>query len=234
MSATQTALAAMARDIADAAGSTRWSDATVLQWLGLVHWQEFKNILNANNQYTLASFTVTEDADGRFLKTALDSGSADTLLTHYRILSLSQNTAGAIASAGPILYYKQVAYIDYPTPQASVLAPYVWYDFGSYIQVVPVQPTNTLQVVVNQLPQRADLLATGASTVVFPSGYETLLGYMTAAHMLQKGGAETPASLALQQQADYIRQPMMQDLRRTGIQPTLFRALDDAGQWGGV
>lgn len=227
-------LMAAARDIADATGSPKWTDATVRQWLGLVHWQEFKNILNANNQYTLATFTPVEDANGLFPLTALDSGSGDTQLTHYRIHSIAQNTAGVGTGVGPYFYYKQVEYRDYPVPQANAMMPYVWYNFGANIQVLPVQPGTNLTVVVNQLPCRADLLASDASLVVFPDGYELMLSYLTAAHMLAKAGEETPAALVCQEQADEIREPMLQDLRRFSVGPTVFRALDMAAEWGGV
>lgn len=227
-------LMTQARQFADAVGSPKWSDAEVRALLGLVHWQEFKNILNANNQYTLAFVTPTEDANGQFLLTALDTGSGDSALTHYRVQSVAQNASGGALGVGPYFYYKQVEYRDYPVPQSNTMMPYVWYMFGSSIQVMPVQPGTVLTVCVNQLPCRADLLASDASLVTFPDGYETLLSYATAAQMLMKAGEETPAATACKLQADEIREPMLMDLRRTSVGPTLFRAMDMAAEWGGV
>lgn len=234
MSVTRQTLMDLAREIADAVASPKWSDATVRTWLGLVHWQEFKNILNANNEYTLAFMTPTENSSGQFLLTDLDTGTGDDTLTHYRIHSIAQNAAGGALGVGPYFYYKEVQYRDYPVPQSNTMMPYVWYLFGSYIQVLPVQPSTTLTVAVNQLPQRADLLASDDSTVVFPAGYETLLAYMTAVHMLVKGGEETPAAQLMKLQADEIRQMMLMDLRRPSIGPTIARALDMSAEWGGV
>lgn len=234
MSMTRGVLMAAAREIADAVGSPKWTDATVRQWLGVAHWQEFKNILNANNEYTLATVTPSEDANGLFPLTALDTGSGDSTLTHYRIHSIAQNASGGALGVGPYFYYKQVEYKDYPVPQSNTMMPYVWYLFGANIQVLPVQPSTVLTVVVNQLPQRADLLVDDNSTVVFPSGYEMILAYMTAARMLSKAGEETPAAAIMKAEADEIREPMLQDLRRPSINTTVFRALDMASEWGGV
>lgn len=234
MSMTRAELMAAARDVSDSVDSQRWSDAVVRQWLGVVHWQEFKGILNANNEYTLASINVTENSDGKFLLTALDTGAGDNLLTHYRIQSIAQSLSGAGSNAGPFAFYKQVNYVQYPIPQANAMASYVWYLSGSYVQVLPVQDQTVLSCTVNHLPQRADLLVSDASTVVFPSGYELTLAYMTARHMLMKGGAETAASQGMAAMADEIRQPMLMDLRRPGIGPTIARALDESAQWGGV
>lgn len=216
---------AMIRQVADADDTTRWPTSVVLTWLGLVHRQEWKNILNANNAYRVLQLSVTEDADGRFNKSDLNSGSGDTLQSCYRILSLSDQQQ---------YYYRQVRYQDYPAPQAATTLPYVWYEYGTQIQMLPAVAGNVVTATVNVMPQRADLLSADTVEVDFPEDYETLLDYATAAHLAMKGGLETQQSLQYTAMADAIRNEMLFDLRRLGKDPARFRAMDSAADYGGV
>ena len=215
----------MIRQVADAADTTRWPSTLLKTWLGLVHRQEWRNILNANNTYRVAQVTVTEDANGRFAKSALSTGSGNTLQSCYRILSLSDNQQ---------LYYRQVRYQDYPSPQAATSIPYVWYEYGTSIQMLPAVAGNTITATFNVIPQRADLLSTDSVGVDFPEDYETLLDYAAAAHVAMKGGIETPQALQYRAMADTIREEMLLDLRRLSKDPLRMRALDGASDWGGV
>lgn len=216
---------AMIRQVADAQDTTRWPDAVVQTWLGVVHRQEWKNILNANNEYRMLQLPVTEDANGQFDKSALSSGSGDTLQTCYRILSLSDQQQ---------FYYRQVRYQDYPAPQAATTLPYVWYENGTKIQMLPAVAGNVVTATFNVMPQRADLLSTDTVAVDFPDDYETLLDYAAAAHLAMKGGLETTQSLQYRAVADDIRNAMLLDLRRLSKDPTRFRAMDSSLDWGGV
>lgn len=216
---------AMIRQVADAEDTTRWPASVVKTWLGLVHRQEWRNILNANNSYRIVQLTVTEDANGQFPKSALASGSADTLLSCYRILSLSDEQQ---------LYYRQVRYQDYPYPQAATALPYVWYEYGDKIQMLPAVAGNIVTATFNAVPQRADLLSSDNVAVDFPDDYETLLDYATAAHLAMKGGLETTQALQYRAMADAIREEMLLDIRRLSKDPTRVRSMDSSLDWGGV
>lgn len=215
----------MIRQVADAADTTRWPSAVVKTWLGLVHRQEWRNILNANNAYRVVQLTVTEDANGQFAKSDLQTGSGDTLQTCYRILSLSDQQQ---------FYYRQVRYQDYPAPQAATTLPYVWYEYGTQIQMLPAVAGNVVTATFNAVPQRADLLSADSVVVDFPEDYETLLDYAAAAHLAMKGGLETPQALQYRAMADAIREEMLLDIRRLSKDPTRVRPLDSALDWGSV
>lgn len=224
MSSTRGTLMSNARDISQTTGSNQWSDAIVRVWLGVCHRRAWKQILNANNEYRMAMLSVTQDANGQFLKTALDSGSGDTAQTHYRILSLSDNQQ---------FFYRQVRYQDFPSPASPIILPYVWYELGTSIQVNPVQQGAVCSAMVNWMPTRADNLASDASVVDFPDDYENALSFHTAAMIAMKGGNEIQAASVYKAQGDAIIEDMLNDLRRAGKDPTRMRAMDDAASYGG-
>lgn len=226
MSITRANLELLTREMADAVDDPRWSQTLVLQILGQVHLQEWRDILNANNAYRFALRTVTLDNNGRFLRTALDSGSGDTAETHYRILSVASGQ----------FFYQQSTYQQYPQPNNTfdVMLPQVWYELGSEIQVVPASPSMSVQVGINHTPARPDQLAGTSSIVVFPDGYELILAYMAAKQMLLKGGTEGQYGVQLEAQAKELRDRLLLDLRRAGSRALVMGAMDSPGQWGGV
>lgn len=214
----------LAREVSQTAGSNQWSDAVVRTWCGVAHRRMWKEVLNANNGYRMATLSVTQDANGQFLKTAMDSGSGDAAQTHYRILSLCDDNQ---------YFYRQVRYQDYPTPGAPTMQPYVWYEFGSSIQVMPVSSGTVLTVTVNWMPTRIDNLAADTSNVDWIDDYESAISFYAAGLMAMKGGNETEASQTYKAQGMEIISDMLNDLRRAGKDPTRMRSPDSADMWGG-
>lgn len=221
MSMTRSTLVTLVNEMADANGSPRWGTTLTLQLLGEAHWREWKDLLNANRMLRVQTCTATTDADGRIAKSALNSGSGDSATYHYRILSLSQGN----------WFYQPARYEDYPISPTDLAQPYVWYEYGDQIQVIPSAQGNTVTAVVNHIPQRADLLASDASTVIFPDGYELILAYETAASMFTKGAAETQLAAELLGRAQALRDRLHQDVRIT-TRPIRVGYTDDKFEWG--
>lgn len=219
MAMTRGQLMDLARDIADAFDTGRWPDTKVRRWLGVEHDRAWKEILNANNAYQVALVTVTEDASGRFLKTALDTGAGDLVQRHYRILSLSDAQQ---------FFYRQSRYQDYPSVAQPTQLPYVWYELGAQIQMLPAVAGNIITAEVNYAPTRADMLVDDNSFVPFVDGHEELLAYKTAAHLATKGAIETTSASQYAAIGDQMLEELLKDIRRAGKDPLRFRALDDA------
>lgn len=229
MSMTRAQLTSMAREVADAVGSPRWSDSTIQSWLGLAQWQELGNLLNANRQYYMNVVQPYMDSNGRFLMSELTTGTGDSTKNFYRVLTMSQpNTSAATAQ----VYYRKVNYEEYPNPQPSTSLPYVWYDYGDEIQILPAVGGLQMNVVCNYRPARVDQLVADSSVVPFPDGYESLLALMAGARMLDKGGAEANAAAILRGEAEQIREQMLMDLGRRSTMPIIARAFDDPLGWG--
>jgi hypothetical protein len=221
---TRSALLTLVDEMADAAGSPRWGTVLKRQLLGEVHWREWKDLLNVNKMLRVASRSVTTDADGRFAKSALNSGTGDGAETFYRIHTVNQGN----------LFYQPAKYEDYPISPTAVNLPQVWYEFGDDIQVIPAAGGNAVTVVVSQLPQRADLLADDNSLVVFPDGYDLILAYETAASMFMKGAAESQLAAELRIMARQLRERMHQDVGRLSVRPLRMGYQDDKYDWGAV
>lgn len=231
MTMTQAQLLAACRDEMNAAGSSQWSDATLLSWLGLASWQEWANILNANNVYYSQSVTVTQDSSGQFAISALTTGSGDTQKNFYRVLSLAQPQGGN----QPCLFYRQTRYQDYPNPQPNqgTYLSGLWYRIGTQIQVMPVQAGLQMSVQVNYRPPRVDQLSLSSVSVDFPDGYEMLLVHDAASYALMKGGSEAQASAQIQAKGDAIRSMMLLDLARQGTWPIVSTSFDRPEDWAG-
>lgn len=226
---TRAQLTALTREVMQATGSSQWSDATLQSWLGLAHWQEYGNILNVINSWQMQAVNVTQDADGRFAVSALSTGTGDTAKNFYRILALAQPaTTGGVYQ----FFYQQSQFKMYPNPQPNTAMPYVWYRYGQYIQVLPVQNGVGLTVTVNYRPPRVDQLSADSIAVDFPDGYETLLAWRAAGLALRKGGTEAEAAFVMDQTAKEIREEMLMDLGRTGTTPIIAGAFDDISDWG--
>ena len=224
MSMARSALVTLVDEMADAKGSPRWGTTLKLQLLGEAHWREWKDLLNVNRMLRVGTRTATTDADGRVAKSDLTSGSGDATETFYRILTLRQGN----------FYYQPAKYEDYPQSPTEVSLPQVWYEYGDEIQLIPAAQGNTVTVVVNHLPQRADLLVDNNSTVVFPDGYDLILAYEAAASMFMKGAAETQLAGELRGAAQVLRERMHQDVGRIAIRPMRMGYMDDRWDWGSV
>lgn len=231
MSQTRAQLTALTREIMQATSSTQWSDATLQTWLGLAHWQEYANLLNAINAYQMQQITVTQDANGQFTQASLSTGSGDSAKNFYRILALAQpGTQGGQFQ----FFYQQTQFKMYPNPQPNTAMPYVWYPFGRSIQVLPVQSGVQLTVTVNWRPPRVDQLSADSIAVDFPDGYESLLAWRAAGLALKKGGTEAEAALLMETTAKDIRSEMLLDLGRLGTTPIRAGASDDPSDWGSM
>lgn len=232
MTMTRAQMVAMARELADAVDSPRWSDANIQQLLGLHHWTEWGKLLNAFNQLKMnGPITVTQDSDGRFDWSDLTTGSGNDIKHAYRVHTLGNPSGGADGTSGP-LFYREVRYVRYPNPQPSTALPYVWYRFGDEVQVLPANAGQQMQAVVNWRPCRIQDLADDDDDVDFPDGYEMLIPYLAGASMLDKGGAEAGAANVLIANADGVRADMMLDLGRMSIAPIVAGAFDNPSDWG--
>lgn len=222
MSMPRSAILTLTEELADAVGQPRWGSVLKNQLLGEVHWREWRDLLNVDRHLRMASRTVTTDADGRFTQAALTSGSGDNTEAFYRVLSVNVGN----------YFYQPSSYEQYPLAPAQGVQPQIWYEYGAQIQLMPAVVDQTATVVVNHLPQRADLLASDNSTVVFPDGYELILAYETAASMFTKGAAETSAAADFLSRAQVLRERMHQDIARRSVRPMRLGAQDDRFDWG--
>ena len=214
---------------ADAFGSRRWDTSTGLsgevdQVLGTVHWKEWRRILNANRYYRFGTRAPVSNATtGRYLLSDLDSGSADSLEKLYRVIGFTIDN----------IVYSQVSQDKYLLGEANNSAARVYWREGSNLMALPKELGKVASVFVNHLPQRIDALATDASEVVFPEGYEEILALESAAMLMIKGGAETNEAQSFRNLAEELRQEMLQDITRDSTKPMRFEPDDSSAVWGG-
>lgn len=213
--------------MADAVGADRWDDTAggeVDLHIGTAMDREWKRILNAAPYYRVGRRTPTSSSTGYYALSDLDSGSGDSAQRLYRVIAFSVDS----------VIYEETRLDQYLIPDTSSPQPnYLWYFEGSNILALPIQASKQATVVVNYLPTRFENLATDASTVDFPDGYENVLVCMGAALLLMKGGAEAQASQTLEIQAEELRADMLQDLMRRSMAPVRMRYNDNAWDWAG-
>lgn len=228
MSDSRTALRLRTQQRMDAVGSPRWTATAGLELDkigGVVHWREWRRLLNANRNLRLASRGISSNGvTGRWALSGLNNGSGDTLETLYRILSFQVDN----------IPYQQVAFEDFSLGETLNMAARVWWREGDNIMTLPKELQKTATVWVNHLPPRLDLLSGDGVTVTFPDGYEDVLCLEWAALALAKGGAETDAARDLRGLAEEMRQDMLADLSRLGVEPMQMRHWGDSpADWGG-
>lgn len=217
------------REVADAVDSPRWSDDTIDALLGLAQWTEQAGLLNANRQFYMQRVDVTQDDNGRFDIADLTTGSGNTAKHFYRVITVAQPDNSAATAQ---LYYREASYEQYPNPQPSTSLPYVWYRYGSEIQILPGVGGQAMAITVNYRTVPVDQLAADSDDVQFPEGYEKILGFVAGAMMLDKGGQEAGAANVLLANAESIRQAMLFDLGRMSTMPIIARAFDNPQDWG--
>jgi len=227
MAKTRAQMIALTREYMDAVDSDRWSDSLITTVLGSVFDEEWSNILNAAPYYTFGVRSATQDANGQFLLTALDTGSADSEQNFYRILNLSDGNAN----------YSETRYQD--APLAATTANYSSYGYayylaGNYVQCLPIGSGVTMSVGVNWKPTNIVDLATDASAITYPEHSELVIVYAAAAELLNKGGAESNAARILTMMAEKARTSLLDDLRRRTINPTRMAYPDSRAAWGGL
>jgi hypothetical protein len=220
-------LVTITREVMDAEDSTRWSAGEVQRAINSVFDQEWSNILNAAPHYTLAQRTIATDAQGRFLLTALDSGSGDAQERCYRILSITDGN----------YLYRQTRFELVPLGTISNYLPQyprLYYMSGRYVQVLPVGSGVSLYVTVNYKPTAVSDLADDDSIIDFPENSELLLAYGAGAQLLNKGGTESGPGRELSRMADSERSILLDDIRRRTINPTQMAYPDVIGDWAGM
>lgn len=226
MSVTRTQAIANVREMMDATGSARWTDAFITTVLGIVGMREWAGILNANPYYRFASRAVTTDANGQFLYTALNSGSADTAQNWFKVLVLTDGN----------VVYRQVNFADNPLATTSNYASTSyrqWYEAGLNVQVLPVTSGLALTAWVNYTPTRIDSLTGGSVVIDFPEGNESILWLETAAELLNKGGAETDDASTMHSSAALQRQTMYAEIARRSTRMQFLGFNDSARDWAG-
>lgn len=210
----------------DAEGSNRWTPQTITAIGGIESLNEWSDILDQNRFYKFAQRTVTTDSLGRIAITDLDSGSADTKQYFNRML--------AGLTDGSRLY-TETDFENVPMAtqvSAQQCAP-LYYLAGDYFQVLPVQSGLTLSAPVNWLPASISQLAGPTSAIIFPTGYEYILVWVTAATLLMKGASESQAAADLMSLADGARKNMLGSIARRTTRPTFAIFGDNASAWGG-
>lgn len=231
MALTGTQAIAMTRDIMNATGSSQWSDATLLTWVGVAHWREYANLLNANRFYKMNQIaTLSQNSSGQIPFSSLSTGTGDTKKFLYRVITVAQNANSAAQNQ---FYYRQASYDQFPNPQPNTSLPYVWYRLGDQLQVLPVASGQLMQITVNWRPQRADRLSDPGVAIDFPDGYEELLPWRAAWLALTKGGSEVQAADDINRVAQGLTDVMLEDLGRDSTWPTIARSFDDPSDYGG-
>lgn len=234
MSMTVDQAVAMTREIMNATSSTQWSDAILTSWCGLSHWQLWANILNTNRYWKFQQVSVTQDSNGQIDTADLNTGSGDTKQYWYRILSVAQpQVAGGASPAAVQFFYRQARYEDWPNPQPNTSLPYIWYQRGAQLQIMPVAAGTNMTITTNYRPPSVSMLATGSSVIDFPDGYEALIPWRACQMALLKGGSETRAALDIKQKADDMEHQMLQDLGRISRWPMVAESFDLPSEWAG-
>lgn len=219
------------RQFMDAENSSRWTDPFIISVAGIVSNNEWSDILNQNQYYRFGTRSVVTDSSGRIAIADLNSGSADSAEYFYRVL--------VGPTDGNILWREtDFRYVPLGT-QSNYQNPYehLYYLAGDYFQLLPVASGSALTVAVNHTPPRVDQLSDTSNTstvaVPFPSGYEMVLVWVTAATLLMKGAAESSAARDLFSLADDARRNMLGDIARRTTRPTYALFQDDPSAWGG-
>lgn len=226
MAITRQTLLTRARQWADAvSASSDWPDPLVLDTANFVFVDEWKKLLGAAPFYQTMRGTATTDTTGRFALTTLNSGSGDSAKTAHRVLQLRGDHGD--------YQFVDASRVDLLQDLTGFQRDRIWTRVGTEIQVVGNGASATFNVLANWLPTTPMNLATDASTVSWPEGYETLLYMETAALMLAKAGRETNEAVDLQRQAEAVRQKMLGELARESGSPRILAADDSPDDWGG-
>lgn len=220
----------MMREIMNAAGSSQWTDANLGIWCGMAHWKLWADLLGKNRNYRMQQVNVTEDTNGQFDLSLLNTGSGDSEQYYFHILTVAQP---ASPGAQVQFYYRQAEYDQFPNPQPNTSLPYVWYQFGSKVQVLPVAPGQGLQITTNWRPPRPDWLSATSVAVDFPEGYAQVVPWWAASMALVKGGNETQAAMDIRNTAELMRDDFLQEIGRISTWPIIARSFDNPEDWAG-
>lgn len=226
MAKTRTQMIEMAREWADAVGSNRWSDTRIQEILSDVTDREWRNLLNVQNQLRLApNVSFTSDANGRYAISGFNTGAGNDRIRLYRILGMTVDdipyTEGKLNDRNNLL------------AEANDTRLYEYWREGDNLVAFPRQATKVGKFWYNHIPIRIEDLAQDSDSIVWPDGYETIIGIYTAVEMLLKGGAESEAAADLRVLAGEKKAEMLLDLGRFSTSPITMKYTDDARDWGG-
>lgn len=225
-SITTTQLIEQTREMMDAVGSSRWSDAIIKTVLAQVYDEEWSNILSAAPYYTFQQLSVTTDANGQIPFSALNTGSNDAQRNFYRILSLTDGN----------IVYSETRFQDVPLATTTNYLPNyarLYYLAGEMVQVLPVGSGTPMFAAVNYKPTALNDLSADTVPISWPANSEGVLTASAAAKLLLKGGAEVPAANNFRAMANDERQSLLDDLRRRTINPTRMAYPDSPNSWAG-
>lgn len=212
----------------DAEGSARWPDDEIIALGGIVSQNEWSDILNQNRFYRFGTRSVTTDSEGRIAIADLTTGSGDSTEYFYRVL-VGFSDGNILWTETDFNYVPMATQTGYQVPNR-----YEFYLAGDYFQLLPVQASlGPLTCQVNHTPPSISQLASDASTIRFPTGYEYIPVWVTAGTLLMKGAAESRAASDLMQLADGARKNMLGDIARRSARPTQAVFQDSASAWGG-
>ncbi len=214
-------------ELMDAARSTRWditAGGFVDRTIGMVQLREWRQLLDMSPYYAVQRVTIASDANGRYARSGLDTGSGDNARRHYRVL-------GVKIDERP---YAPVALSDFPFSE-DLGAPfqYVWMEEGDSVLALPKQASKSATFLLNYLPVPQHSLADESSTFTFPAEYEDVVLLEAAAYMLgSKAGAEANPAGAMKGLAEELRRDLYASLGRLTAQGPTWKAFDDPLLWG--
>lgn len=215
------------RNFMDAESSTRWTDAFITSVGGIVSQNEWSDILNQNQYYRFGNRSVTTDSEGRIAIADLTVGSGDDTEYFYRVLT-GPTDGNILWQQTDLRYVPLGTTTNYQNPYQ-----YLYYLVGEYFQLLPVQSGLALTVAVSHTPPTISQLAGATSVIPYPSGYDWILVWVTAATLLMKGAAESQAASDLFALADSARKNMLGDVARRTVRPSSAFFTDSPAAWAG-
>ncbi len=216
------------RQVSDTLNNTvDYPDALIKDLASMVHLDEWKKILGEAPYYRTRTATVSVDDQRTFAWSLLNGGSGDTLQTAFRILEMTD-------SYGRNLTYVQPDQVRLADLTRILTTHRMWTKVGDSVQTFgTISVSTSLTVLVNYLPTTVGDLSADNVTVDFPSPYEPILYYETAAILLAKGGREIGESQALKGLAEDMRQRFLHEIRRESASAMLLLPNDLPWEWGG-
>ena len=222
MAITKTTLLNRIRQMSDTTGETvDYPTVLISDLASIVFVDEWKKILGAAPYYRTARRSVSVDADGRFLVTALNTATS----TVFRLLQVRGADGKDFTYAAP----SQLNVLGDLT--GAVTDERLWTRVGDEIQLTGVKNV-TVTVLVNYLPLSPNNQDDDAAIIDFPDNYEPILYYEAGALVLSKAGREINDAVALQAMAERLRDKMLSDVRRDAAEPSYFVPNDSAWEWG--
>jgi hypothetical protein len=167
--------------------------------------------------------SVTADTSARVAKSSLSTGTGNSRQRLYKVRGVANGSVP----------YQQANAADYLTAAAGDGGTGVWWESGSYLQLLPGDASAALTVTVNWTPTPAGDLADDEDDVDWPEDHEMLLAWEAAAVLLARGGAETEPAADLKALAATARESLYAECARVSTRPQGWRYADTSDTWGG-